>query len=182
MSNENRVKGGWTIPVFVYDSMRHLLIPEEANQLVQGHNRIHRLEIVRGNSDAVIISDEKITLQLKRGGENEPGSSANFYRGEYSADKLTTFLSGEDFIVGHIVRVSPSNSESTTGAGGTIPGVYVCAQDNPSSSQKPKHPLQSGGENAYWHWLSTWPYQTVVCDEEGVETDFVVDGQVLPEA
>jgi len=180
MSNENRVKGGWTIPIFVYDSMRHLLIPEEANRLVQGHNRIHKLEIVRGNADAVFISDEKITIQLKRSAADQEGIPLLYYRGEYSADKNTTHLTGQEFIVGHMVRVSLSNAESTTNGGGTLPGVYVCNLDNPTSANKPRHPLQSGGENAYWNWISTWPYQTEVCDEEGNPTDFLVDGQEVP--
>ena len=179
MSNEHPARSGWEIPVFVYESGRHLLIPEEANRVVTGLNRIHRLEIVRGNSDAVIISDDKVTIQLKRAGETA-GAANMFYRGEYAANKLTTFLSGQHFIVGHIVRVQPGNPESTTGAGGTIPGVYICAQDNPSASDKPKHPLQAGGETAFWHWMSTWPYETIVCDEEG-ETPFFVDGQEDPD-
>ncbi|MCX7915045.1 MAG: hypothetical protein N3A53_01910 [Verrucomicrobiae bacterium] len=179
MSDGEKVSASFEIAPFQRDSTRHLLVPEEANRLVSGHNRVHRLEIVRGGSDAVFVSDDKITLQLKRS-DAGPGATNNFYRGEYHAGKLTTFLSGEDFVVGHIVRVSPTNSYSTNvlGASGALPGVYVCAKDNPGATDYPRHPLQSGGETEYWHWLATWPYQTVVCDDEG-EHDFAVDGQEI---
>lgn len=171
------------IAPFEHDSDRHLLVPEEANQLVSGHNRMHRLEIVRGESDEVLISDDKVTLQLKRGSDGNGGSNS-YYRGEYHAGKLTTFMSGENFEIGHMVRVSPSNAWSVGSIGhatGAMPGVYVCVQSNPGESNIPRHPLQSGGESPYWHWISTWPYQTVVCDDEG-EHPFAVDGQELPDA
>ena len=63
------------IDSFKYDEPRHLLIPEEANLLVDGHNRIHRMEIVRGQTDQVIISDHKITIQLRDGAMDEAASS-----------------------------------------------------------------------------------------------------------
>lgn len=76
MSNVNPVKASRLIDRFKYDSPRHLLIPEEANLLVDGHNRVENMEIKRGQQDRVVISDHKITLELRDSALDSEGNSS----------------------------------------------------------------------------------------------------------
>lgn len=78
MSKQQPTQGRWKIKPFDYGENRHLLVPEEANLIVNGLNRIHSMEVVRGNADQVLISDQKITIQLKATEAEAATSETNF--------------------------------------------------------------------------------------------------------
>lgn len=119
---------------------------KRANILIRFYNAFMQSKLVRGSSDDVLISDNNIVLKIK-----DIASSGNGdvnYRGEYAPDGSTEFNPGP-FVFGDIVRVTSSNSNSTT-LGGTIdPGVYICIQDGPSTGDLP-----SSSDTAFWQLVS----------------------------
>lgn len=59
-----------------FDSPRHLLDPDEANILIAGHNRVLKLELKPDHVGQIIISHDKITIQLN---DNAFGDGASFH-------------------------------------------------------------------------------------------------------
>lgn len=96
---------------------------------------------------------------------NSSGGGANI--GDYDTSETVS--------AGWIRRVSPLNSRAVTQGGDIVPGVYFAKL--PSQGVPPIHPLSSGGESAYWGWLSTWPTQLMGCDETGNPIPIYTDAQ-----
>lgn len=66
MSNQQPTRSRRTIPLMEYESPRHLLIPEVANQLIKAVNALLKLEIVDGRANEIVVSDDKFTIVTKR--------------------------------------------------------------------------------------------------------------------
>ncbi len=131
---------------------------------------LSKLDIKEGTAYRVDISDQNIIITVKR--QNTVGQGMVF-RDDYDATVV-------DYIIGNVVRVSPVNPYSTTLGGETLPGVYICVQP-PSDTDFPKHPLQDGGETAFWKWLSTWPSVDESKCVAGEPVRYAADSQPLPE-
>ncbi len=106
------------------------------------------------------------------------GSLGMVYTQEF--DQLSLGSSDDPYLAGDVTRVSGDNDASSLMGGPTVPGVYICIKDNPTSDDYPKHPLQEGGEVIYWDWLSTWPSEEIKC-VEGTPTTFLSDSQAKPD-
>lgn len=129
------------------------------------------------NDAKVIISDLNAIIELYDAATQSGaggGDGNMFYAGEY--DPTEAYNEGE------VVRVSTANSVATTAipAGGTLPGVYVAIQNVPANGTQPKNPIQSGGENAFWNWLATWPSLQTGCDDSGNPVQNISDTQPKP--
>lgn len=137
------------------------------NELVKWLNLLLGATIKRGGADKVFVSESNIIYQLNKNASAAGGSGMN-YRGEW--DEIA-------YVAGDVVRVSPDNAIASTAtpAGDTIPGVYVCMQDT-DETNPPLHPLQTGGENAYWDWLSTYPSEITIC-VAGEQLTYLIDAQ-----
>lgn len=152
---------------------------EDVNTLIEFYNAFINGEITRGTANELLIGDRKILWHIKEA--DATGQSAvSQYRGEYTPDGLFTEFNPGPYVFGDIVRITPGNVNATTGGGDIIPGVYICVQDGPTSSDLPNHPLSDGGETEFWHWLSTYPTIRQMCDDSGVVRTVFVDAQNKP--
>lgn len=151
--------------------------PKRLNVLMALGNGLANSKITFGTTNKVIITENGIIFQISNGSSSGVGGAMN-YRGEYENDAVPNYLAGD------VVRVSPDNVFSSTQVGGTtVPGVYICIQDNPNpDSDWPIHPLQLGGETLFWNWLATWPSEIKVCNSEtGMTETYFIDAQKKPE-
>ena len=147
-------------------SKGQVLSRSKLNELVKWLNLLLGATIKRGGSDRIFVSESNIIYQINKAATGAGGSWMN-YRGEW--DDVA-------YLEGDVVRVSPSNAISSTQVGGvTIPGVYVCTSAT-DETNKPKHPLQTGGENAYWELLATYPSEITVC-VNGAQLTYLIDAQ-----
>lgn len=151
--------------------------PKKVNVLMALGNGLLNSKIVFGTGNKVIITENGIVFQVDDSGGSGSGTGNMNYRGEYANDAVPNYLAGD------VVRVSPTNVFSSTQvAGTTVPGVYICIQDNPNpDSDFPVHPLQEGGETLFWNWLATWPSEIIVCNSvSNREETWLIDGQLKP--
>lgn len=110
------------IPPFKKGDRRTLLTSAEANELVTAINALRRMEVVRGDSDDVVKSHEKIIIQIKRtSGDGTNTGSGVSYMGTW--DDATAYE------VGSIVRKKT----------GTMQGVYI-AREAAAAGVEPTYP------------------------------------------
>jgi hypothetical protein len=142
--------GGRRLPWF---NSKTLFSVKAHNNVVDAINPLLNPQIVRtgvNGANRVSISDQNIVYEISNdtGGEQ----SGMHYEFEYDVAK--------DYTTYAVVRVSPSNASSTNTLGeddGSRPGVYIAIVDVAAGSPVPRSPIQSGGENGFWQWMSTWP-------------------------
>jgi hypothetical protein len=133
---------------------------------------LNALANMRGeNGISITKSDAGYVISTRR--EAESSSTGMIYQGEFDEDGIDFYNPGD------VVRVSDGNSASSTHGGPTVPGVYVCIAQ-PGEDDYPRHPLQDGGETAFWNWLSTWPSSENGC-VDGTPAVVIRDSQVKPE-
>jgi hypothetical protein len=149
--------------------------------LVEFYNAFINGEIISGNGNELLIGDLKIIWKVKGGAAPSTPSGDSQYRGEYTPDGSFTEFNPGPFVFGDIVRITPTNVNATTEGGTIIPGVYICVKDAPTISDLPIHPM-SGTETTFWHWLSTYPSASVVCNGDGTSSTKAVDMQDITPA
>lgn len=140
---------GFKFPKFTAKTLFSLKAHNARNQAL---NALLSQKIVSTtNREKVTISDENVVTEYIPGSKQGTGDGMH-YKFEYDSEV--------DYSKFDVVRVSPSNLASTDSLGeddGSRPGVYIAIVDVPAESPNPRSPIQTDGENGYWHWLSTWP-------------------------
>jgi hypothetical protein len=125
----------------------------------------------RGENGISITKSEAGWVFSQKKTQNDT-TTAMVYTGEFDQLEIDTYTPGD------VTRVSPANDAASTNGGPTVPGVYVCVAQ-PGADDFPRHPLQDGGETAFWNWLSTWPSETEDC-VDGTPTTTLTDSQIKP--
>lgn len=146
------------------------------NSVIEAVNPLLNMRFVRGATSEVIYGDREVLLQLNPAGSADSGGMR--YRGEY------TNVPDPVYAVGDVVRVTPESVFATTYAdpGPSVPGVYVLIKESPGEEDFPLHPLQAGGETAFWECLATQPSEMEMCDPAtGESVTYLVDAQPKPD-
>lgn len=133
------------------------------------------MQVREGSPAGLFVGDLNSILQIPATDSGSSSGTGISWEGEYN--NTTAYLAGD------FVQVSPASTFATTNStpGPSLPGIYLCVVDSPTSTDYPKNPLQTGGMNTFWLWISTWPSLVQFCNATtGTPSVYIVDAQPQP--